>query len=290
MKIHNAIRWQDNMYLFQFRSVYTEPVEYFHAHEGLEILYVHEGEGTYAINNEIFPLKPTTLILVKPFQMHRIKVQVPPAYVRTLLKIKGTVMDRFSSTLPQLASAFAPFLEHKRPCQVYYLSPAAASCLEEQFMQLKETLAIVSPHLRADAVTLFSFHLLQYFVSRIYSPPRSVLPQTLAANDSTELLGRIVQWIDSRCGLPFTLNDMAADLHFSPNHLSKTFKERMGLSITAYANEKRLDEARMLLVNTSLAIEEISRRAGFKYPSYFIALFKAKYGATPRRYRIRMEK
>ncbi|KHF31480.1 hypothetical protein CM49_06300 [Paenibacillus sp. P1XP2] len=54
MKIHNAIRWQDNAYLFEFQGVHTEPVEYFHAHEGLEILYVLEGAGKYVINNRMF--------------------------------------------------------------------------------------------------------------------------------------------------------------------------------------------------------------------------------------------
>ncbi|MCM2996893.1 AraC family transcriptional regulator [Paenibacillus cellulositrophicus] len=290
MKIHNAIPWQDNLYLFHFRSVHTSPIEYFHAHEGLEILFVHEGVGRYVINNELYPLKPSTLILVKPFQMHEIKVQVPPSYTRTLLKIKSSVMERFMTVLPQLASVFALFLEHRQPSQVFYLAPADASYLEEQFRQLSHTLAIVPPHLRMDAVTLFSFQFFEYFVSRIYVPDSTLETQMLGHAGQAEIIGRIVKWIDRHLNQSFTLNELAAELHFSPNYLSKTFKEQMGVSITAYANEQRLEKAKILLADPSLTVENVSRRAGFKYPSYFISLFKAKYGLTPRRYRMSMEK
>ncbi len=30
MKIHHSIPWRDNLYLFNYRSVHTEPVKYFH--------------------------------------------------------------------------------------------------------------------------------------------------------------------------------------------------------------------------------------------------------------------
>lgn len=290
MKIHNAIRWQDNAYLFEFQGVRTEPVEYFHAHEGLEILYVLEGAGKYVINNRTLPLKPSTLVVVKPFQMHEIKVQVPPAYIRTLLKVKSSVIERCIHALPNLASAFHAFLEHKRACQVFYLSPAHATYLEGRFLQLKETLALVPPNFRVEAVTLFSFQFFEYFVSRIYMAGPSVSPQEGGASGTEELVGMIAKWIDKHYNLPFTLNDMAAELHFSPNYLSKTFKEGMGISITAFTNEKRLEEARMLLAVPSLTIEEIGKLTGFRYPSYFIFLFKTKYGETPHRYRMRMEK
>lgn len=290
MKIHNAIRWQDNAYLFEFQGVHTEPVEYFHAHEGLEILYVLEGTGKYVINNRMFPLKPSTLVVVKPFQIHEIKVQVPPAYIRTLLKIKSSVIERFIHALPNLASAFHSFLEHKRACQVFYLLPDHASDLEGRFMQLKETLAVVPPSFRVEAVTLFSFQFFEYFVSRIYMAGPSVSLQEGGAPGPEELVGLIAKWIDKRYNLPFTLNDMAAELHFSANYLSRTFKERMGISITAFTNDKRLEEARMLLAIPSLTIEEIGRMTGFNYPSYFISLFKTKYGETPHRYRMRMKK
>ncbi|MWV44072.1 helix-turn-helix domain-containing protein [Paenibacillus sp. HJL G12] len=289
MKIHNAIQWRDNLYLFHYRSVRTEPVEYFHAHEGLEILYIHEGTGKYIINNQTYPLQPCTLILVKPFQIHEIKVRVPPDYVRTLLKIKASVIESFLGVLPQLTSALTQFLEQKLSYQVFYLSHKDASYFEDQFLHLHETLAIVPSKFQKEIVPLFLFQFFTHFNSHIYSPGANKVMLHLASSGSTELIGAIVKWIDKHYNLSFTIKDMAEEFHFSPNYLSKLFKEQMGLTIIEYTNERRLEEAKMLLSEETLTVEEISKEAGFNYPSYFIAMFKKRYGMTPHRYRMRME-
>ncbi|MGN7490331.1 AraC family transcriptional regulator [Paenibacillus sp. SAF-054] len=289
MKIHNAIRWTDNLYVFNYRSVLSEPVEYFHAHEGLEVLYIHEATGEYIINNRQFTLQPRTLILVKPFQIHRIKVNAPPDYVRTLLKIKSSVVDSFLAALPQLASALSQFMDHDLPYQLFYLTPKDGNYMENEFSQLYETLTVVQPMLRKEVVTLFLFYFFTYFNSHIYPQQPSPSLTHPPSASTTEFIGTMVKWIDKHYHLSFTVTDMAADLHFSPNYLSKLFKEQMDMTIVEYTNAKRLEEARTLLAVPSLTIEEISKVTGFNYPSYFIAMFKKKYGMTPHRYRMRMK-
>jgi len=289
MKIHNAIRWRDNLYLFNYRNVLTEPVEYFHAHEGLEILYIHEGTGSYIINNQMYPLQPRTLILVKPFQIHQIKVIVPPNYIRTLLKIKAYVIDSFLSVLPQLTSTLSQFMEHEMSYQLFTLSSRDAAYLEDQFLHLNETLALVPPKLRKEVVTLFLFHFFTYFNSHIYSQVQNDVSRHSVNSGTSELIGMIVKWINKHYNLSFTINDLAEELHFSPNYLSKMFKEQMDMTIIEYTNGKRLEEAKTLLALQSLTVEEISKETGFNYPSYFIAMFKKKYGMTPHQYRMSME-
>jgi AraC family transcriptional regulator, transcriptional activator of pobA len=40
-------------------------------------------------------------------------------------------------------------------------------------------------------------------------------------------------------------------------------------------------EARRLLVETDLAVEEVGRRVGYGDPSYFVRSFRSTRGATP---------
>jgi len=40
-------------------------------------------------------------------------------------------------------------------------------------------------------------------------------------------------------------------------------------------------EACRLLVGTDLSVEEVSRRAGYGDPTYFLRFFKRAHGATP---------
>lgn len=286
MKIHHSISWRDNLYLFNYRSVHTEPVEYFHYHEGLEILYIHEGAGRYIVNNQTHSLKPGTLVLIKPFQIHHIQVIVPPNYIRSLLKIKASVIERFLTALPQLTTAVSQLLEHPWSNQVFHLSSKDALYLENQFLQLHEMLASVPRKVQKEVVALFLFHFFTYFNSHIYPPDRSGGFKYHTAAASLEPVGAMVSWIGKHYHLSFTINEIAADLHFSPSYLSKLFKDQMGMTIIEYTNNKRLEEARMLLSLPSLTIEDISKQTGFNYPSYFIAMFKKKYGMTPLQYRM----
>lgn len=274
MKIHHSIPWRDNLYLFNYRSVHTEPVEYFHYHEGLEILYIHEGAGRYIVNNQTHSLKPGTLVLIKPFQIHHIQVIVPPNYIRSLLKIKASVIERFLTALPQLTTAVSQLLEHPWSNQVFHLSSKDALYLENQFLQLHEMLASVPRKVQKEVVALFLFHFFTYFNSHIYPPDRSGGFKYHTAAASLEPVGAMVSWIGKHYHLSFTINEIAADLHFSPSYLSKLFKDQMGMTIIEYTNNKRLEEARTLLGLPSLTIEEVSKQTGFNYPSYFIAMFK----------------
>ncbi|MGV2805141.1 cupin domain-containing protein, partial [Clostridium perfringens] len=209
MKIHHSIPWRDNLYLFNYRSVHTEPVEYFHYHEGLEILYIHEGAGRYIVNNQTHSLKPGTLVLIKPFQIHHIQVIVPPNYIRSLLKLTASVIERFLPALPQLTPAVSQLLEHPWSNQVFHLSSKDALYLENQFLQFNEMLASVPRKVQKEVVDLFLFHFFTYFNIHIYPPDRSGGFKYHTAAASLEPGGAMVSWMGKHYPLSFTINEIA---------------------------------------------------------------------------------
>ncbi|UQZ81332.1 HTH-type transcriptional activator RhaR [Paenibacillus konkukensis] len=285
MKTIKFRNWQDNLYMFSYRRTYTAPVEYFHAHEGLELLYIHEGTGKYIIEDQVYSLQPRTLIVIKPFQVHYIRMDVPPVYIRSLLKIKPSVIEPFLSSLPQLSDFLVQLMEQKMPIQVFCLSEKHAAFLEQQWLQLHELFTAGPPALRKEGVRLFFFHFLLYFQSQIYVLDGHQPPGHAVSSRTSKHMNSILKWIDHHYKRPFTVHEMSDELHFSPNYLSKLFKDQTGKTITEYTNERRLEEARMLLQLQPLSVEEISKETGFKYPSYFIQMFKKRYGLTPHKYR-----
>jgi AraC-like DNA-binding protein len=82
-----------------------------------------------------------------------------------------------------------------------------------------------------------------------------------------------------------TLSELCAHFHRSRSHISHLFKHRVGMSLRAYCNELRLEDARTLLCTTAMSVTEIAFETGFCDTSYFIRLFKAKYGETPHQFR-----
>lgn len=77
------------------------------------------------------------------------------------------------------------------------------------------------------------------------------------------------------------LDMVAKTFNRSKSYISHKFKSKSGMSIRAYCNSLKLDDAYKALKNTNLSITEIALNVGFNDTSHFIALFKEKFGITP---------
>ena len=95
----------------------------------------------------------------------------------------------------------------------------------------------------------------------------------------------VTDYIHQHCGEPFTVEELAAELHYSPNHLRYIFKKATGHTLSEEIYNLRMDRARRLLEETTLRVHEISQRVGYVNPSYFISQFLKRYGVTPVQYR-----
>ena len=82
-----------------------------------------------------------------------------------------------------------------------------------------------------------------------------------------------------------TAGDIAAAAGFSPNYLSRKFREAAGIGVHDYLVFIRLRNAAFELLTTDDSVTDIALRNGFSDSNYFKDVFKKKYGMTPREYR-----
>lgn len=82
-----------------------------------------------------------------------------------------------------------------------------------------------------------------------------------------------------------SLNTLAAQVNFSPNHLSAIFKQETGQPFIKYLTDYRMNVAKDLLRRSSKKSNEIGIMVGYKDPHYFSYLFKKTQGVTPTQYR-----
>ncbi len=73
-------------------------------------------------------------------------------------------------------------------------------------------------------------------------------------------------------------------LNISPNHLNKCVKKTMGISAQDLLNDMIILEAKVLLKQTDLQINEIAYQLSKKNHSDFSRFFKSKTGMTPKEY------
>lgn len=78
---------------------------------------------------------------------------------------------------------------------------------------------------------------------------------------------------------------VAGALNCSADYLSHLFHRSTGLRLAEWINELRLGRAAELLVSTALSSKETAWACGFANQSYFIRLFRQRYGSSPQEYR-----
>jgi AraC-like DNA-binding protein len=101
------------------------------------------------------------------------------------------------------------------------------------------------------------------------------------------LLADVFAVIDRRHGEPLSLRDVAGEVGMTPGHLTTVVRRRTGRTVVEWIIERRMAEARGLLVDTDLPVAEIAGRVGMADPSYFSRLFSREHGMSPRDWRRR---
>ena len=64
-------------------------------------------------------------------------------------------------------------------------------------------------------------------------------------------------------------------------HLTTVVRRKTGRTVLEWIGERRMAEARKLLVETDLPVEEVGRRVGYADAHYFVRVFRRGHGATP---------
>src|SRR5215208_2241067 len=98
---------------------------------------------------------------------------------------------------------------------------------------------------------------------------------------------QVVHLIQKDLSRKVTLNEMARAVNLSAEHLRRLFKSEIGMTPVQYQKKLRLLEARRLLEDTFLNVQEIMVRVGLHDDSHFVRDFKKLYGLTPAQYRAR---
>jgi AraC family transcriptional regulator, transcriptional activator of pobA len=74
---------------------------------------------------------------------------------------------------------------------------------------------------------------------------------------------------------------VARAVSLSPGYLTTVVGCETGWTVQEWIAERRMMEAPLLLVETDLAVEEVSRRVGYGDAGYFVRSFRRAHGATP---------
>lgn len=82
-----------------------------------------------------------------------------------------------------------------------------------------------------------------------------------------------------------SLKQLSEDLHINVMYLGQLFKKEVGMSLSKYLNNYRIEQAKKLLTETNLAVAEIGFKVGYQNQAYFYRVFKSSENKSPKEYR-----
>lgn len=86
-----------------------------------------------------------------------------------------------------------------------------------------------------------------------------------------------------------SLNTVAAEVGFSPNHFSTVFSQQMGQTFVEYLTHFRVEQSKRLLRETDMKLADIAYAIGYSEPHYFSYIFKKYTSISPSVYRSQMQ-
>ncbi len=94
-----------------------------------------------------------------------------------------------------------------------------------------------------------------------------------------------IDYITNNFSRHISLKEIAGLVGFNEEYFSRLFKKECGINYSDFVINIRMEEAKLLLLSTSLNIGEIAEKIGIASSAYFSQLFRKYSGLSPSQFR-----
>ncbi len=266
-------------YSFEYRDKTTrdESFPYIpHFHDSYEIFYFLEGEGEYIVEGKRYPLAPGDIIITNPRELHspvirsdvyhRITIAIHPLYLSGFITKDYNPFNGFASR---------PLADQNRiPADV-----VQSHGLAREIETIGAYYTATNPC--RDAMIKAHLLILLESINRIISVSK--------LSFANERIQNIVHYINDHLAEKITLASIAEAFYINKHHLSHTFHDRMGMTLTDYITSKRIQHALELLAD-SAPLLDIALAVGFSDYAGFYRAFTKLIGTSPQHFRKSIKK
>ena len=244
-----------------------------HCHPYYELCCIEHGACRFMLEDRMYDLHVGDLLLIPPQVVH---------YTRYLFGSCRRIGIYFRDTdLDGAVTALLPGREtFFSRVQVFHVPEAfhAACCELLSRMAYEEQ----TDDSRSPLILHLQLMELLAFCSRVCS---FLEDNSLEIRTADRQVLAAAHYINEHFRQQISSADIAAAAGFSPNYLSRKFREAAGIGLHEYLVLVRLRSAALELVSTDMSVTEIATHCGFSDGNYFKDVFKRKYGVSPRDYR-----
>lgn len=249
-----------------------------HWHKALQFIYVIEGALDVAMSELNVPLKQGEGLFINSNTVHEITEQDHDTkfYCWNIELTDPSNYIEYSYVSQIVTNA----------TKLPYLKLTSDIAIHNQLLKLIVEAANLYLSKTTDYmldVTINYFQILK-FINRIMDNQ-----VTTNAYHFDSRVKQLIEYIQNHASTKLTLAELSQVIHMSESETIKLFKQYMQQTPFQYLLNFRLEQSiDMLCSNSEYTITEIALGCGFSTTSYYIKLFKVKYGETPKQYQRRM--
>lgn len=202
-------------------------------------------------------------------------------YWRGKLSDKGDLCEWFNydpSLVADAVRAFDPSVDDN-PHTPFSSShgPGDATSYLLQRLVVNQILAHRQDRLLIEEMSLY---LLKRIVENYYRQG-GVLPSAAKASTEREIVEAIQRYAATHFEQKPSLEQIAAELHYSPFHLCRIFRKHTGQSIHKYLNHLRLRASLDHVTQAGTDLSSLALKLGFANHSHFTEAFRKTFGVPP---------
>jgi YesN/AraC family two-component response regulator len=250
-----------------------------HTHDGFELYFFIEGNASFIIGDDIYPLKPGDTLLFSGKVLHQPNPSKDNIYIRSYINFTAEfIQDLVSEDMLQML--------------VNLFQQPNGLLIRWNENEFKEVDALIRQIYKerekeASGYDFMMRSLLVHLLLKIYRNSKEVYPlftgQVQTQKESN--VRRILQHVNRTYKDPLNLESIADAMHLNKYYMCHCFKEITGHTINNYLARKRVEEAKRLLRTTNEPVGQLSDQLGFSNSIHFSRLFKQHVGVSPQGYR-----
>lgn len=258
-----------------FSHVINEKDETMHSHSFYEFSLILHGSILHKTSETATPerLQQNELLLIPPNNIHGYQRLPSTVCSHRDLLFRSSF---FEGSCKSLSSRLFRFVCQEKKSYKILLKNDQIQTLNYYIDQLLPHSKLSSDDYNSMTQVLLNV-LLSYFLS---------IEKTDKEENRPEWINNLVKAVERNSIFNTSWKTIYTDIPYTKEHISRTFKKEMGITLTQFINDHKIQYAAYLLVTTNLSLSEILNKINILSDSYFIKLFKKKYKLTPHQYRL----
>ncbi|MBT4868971.1 MAG: helix-turn-helix transcriptional regulator [Polaribacter sp.] len=279
---------EKGFYILHFQNQ-SNTVENFEREIDSSYIQIHfclKGNSKFLFNNGNYSfdvLDNRSILLYNPQRVLPINLEIQPK--TTLISLLISI-EKFHSLFSK-ESGYIPFLSDENSNKKYYDDTkikTSVSLVLKQIINSNSNSAIRDLYIKGKAYELLSLHFQkEENTNGEYCP-------FLVDEQNVLKIRKAKEIIISRMSEPPSLQELSNEIGLNLKKLKEGFKQIYGDTVYSFLFDYKMESARKLLESNQFNVNEVGLQVGYSTASHFIAAFKKKFGTTPKKYVMSLNK